>query len=69
MTTLESDETHVDKMPHVEWSKTTSGSAGCMFPDGLNPLECQMAGHFFDGDRHTIGKCENFARILFVRDI
>ncbi|KMQ93265.1 inositol polyphosphate multikinase, partial [Lasius niger] len=55
MTTLESDEGHLDKLPHVEWERTTTGSPGCTFPDGLNPLECQMAGHPFDGDRHTIG--------------
>lgn len=66
MTTLESDESHVDKLPHVEWDKTISGLAGCMFPDGLNPLECQMAGHFFDGDRHTIGMlvCRRTGHVL-----
>ncbi|XP_072766880.1 inositol polyphosphate multikinase [Anoplolepis gracilipes] len=66
MTTLESDEGHLDKLPHVEWDNTTSGLPGCMFPDGLNPLECQMAGHPFDGHRHTIGMlvCRQTGHIL-----
>ncbi|EFN83134.1 inositol polyphosphate multikinase [Harpegnathos saltator] len=59
MTTLDSqlDEgmCHLDKLPHVEWDSSTPGSSRCTFPDGLSPLECQMAGHPFDGERHTIG--------------
>ncbi|KAM0726784.1 Inositol polyphosphate multikinase [Formica fusca] len=67
MTTLESDESYLDKLPHVEWDSTTSPeSPGCMFPDGLNPLKCQMAGHPFDGDRHTIGMlvCRRTGHVL-----
>jgi len=71
MTTLESQSgenlCHPDKLPHVKWNNTLSGSPVCTFPDGLRPLECQIAGHPFDGEKHTIGKCnlEEFA-IAFI---
>ncbi|XP_014472823.1 PREDICTED: inositol polyphosphate multikinase-like [Dinoponera quadriceps] len=52
---LEESMCYLDKLPHVEWDSSTPGSSRCMFPDGLSPLECQMAGHPFDGEKHTIG--------------
>ncbi|XP_011334457.1 inositol polyphosphate multikinase isoform X2 [Ooceraea biroi] len=59
MTTLESQSgenlCHLDKLPHVKWNNSISGSPACTFPDGLSPLDCQMAGHPFDGEKHTIG--------------
>lgn len=68
MTTLESQSgenlCHLEKLPHVKWNNSISGLSGCTFPDGLSPLECQMAGHPFDGEKHTIGK-RNFHRLLF----
>lgn len=64
MTTLDPqlDESmcHLDKLPHVEWDSSCPESSRCTFPDGLSPLECQMAGHPFDGVKHTIGKRGNF---------
>ncbi|XP_011638238.1 inositol polyphosphate multikinase-like [Pogonomyrmex barbatus] len=54
MTTVESDE----KLPHVVWDSTYTAATeatGFMFPPGLTPLECQIAGHPFDGEKRTIG--------------
>lgn len=68
MTTLESqsDESHLDKLLHVEWDGATSGSSGCSFSEGLSPLKCQMAGHPFNGEKHTIGMlvCKQTRHIL-----
>ena len=58
MTTVDSDD-DIEKLPHIQWDNTTvPGPSGCMFPGELTPLECQIAGHPFNGEKQTIGKCD-----------
>ncbi|XP_077274751.1 inositol polyphosphate multikinase-like [Temnothorax americanus] len=66
MTTVDPDD-DVEKLPHVQWdSATVPGPSGCMFPGEMTPLECQIAGHPFSGEKQTIGMlvCRRTGRIL-----
>lgn len=66
MTTVDSDD-DIEKLPHIQWDNTTvPGPSGCMFPGELTPLECQIAGHPFNGEKQTIGVlvCRRTGHIL-----
>ncbi|KYM97315.1 PREDICTED: inositol polyphosphate multikinase-like [Cyphomyrmex costatus] len=66
MTTVDADD-DIEKLPHIQWDNTTvPGPSGCMFPGELTPLECQIAGHPFSGERQTIGMlvCRRTGHIL-----
>ncbi|XP_024879019.1 uncharacterized protein LOC112459233 [Temnothorax curvispinosus] len=55
MTTVDSDD-DIEKLPHIQWDSTAvPGPSGCMFPGEMTPLECQIAGHPFNGEKQTIG--------------
>ncbi|XP_070519048.1 inositol polyphosphate multikinase isoform X2 [Cardiocondyla obscurior] len=66
MTTVDPDE-DIEKLPHIQWNNMVApGSSSCMFPGGLTPLECQIAGHPFNGEKQTIGMliCRRSGHIL-----
>ncbi|XP_071652725.1 uncharacterized protein [Temnothorax longispinosus] len=55
MTTVDPDD-DIEKLPHIQWDSTAvPGPSGCMFPGEMTPLECQIAGHPFNGEKQTIG--------------
>lgn len=45
-----------EKLLSIQWdNKAAPGLSGCMFPGVLTPLDCQIAGHPFNGEKQTIG--------------
>ncbi|XP_020296194.1 inositol polyphosphate multikinase-like [Pseudomyrmex gracilis] len=67
MTTRDTNEDQLDNLPHVEWNSTASGASGnLIFPSPLSPLKCQIAGHPFNGVKHTIGMlvCRKTGNVL-----